>query len=76
MAINITTTGSRMLTASAVMDKLKVSRAGFGKLTRTDGFPSHQMVAGTGPRWSEKQINDWLLTQPKKASLVRARGAT
>lgn len=65
----------KLITANTIMNRLKISRAIFSRITRSSGFPKSQLVSGVGVRWSEQAVNAWIVTQPKNIPLTRPRGA-
>jgi len=65
----------RLLTASALMSKLRISsRTTLSKVRRSEGFPApiHPTDTRT-PRWREADVDDWIRRRSAEANVARAR---
>lgn len=62
----------RLITAHAVIDRLKISRAALRRLISSGKFPQSQSTAGAA-RWSEQTVNDWIKVN-RRHPVTRRRG--
>lgn len=63
----------KYLTTREVCEKLKVSRATLYRLRDDSSFPEAVYVSARTPRWSERDIDDWLEQKRNRPTELRVR---